>query len=482
MPVTPSYCTNLFQNRKDLYQFLLACRQAAVEKSATQIVSISVDLPTIDPLLVLNALHQPDQLHFYFEKREQSSRILSEIETTAIAAVDAALSFRLEGSDRFSQVKHWIQSVTKNFILAGDLNHPLSGPHFLGGFSFFDDSATVNSPFSSVTIFLPKCQVSRSGDRCTVVFNRLIHPNLNLTTTSEKLWQQFEKITSLKYELLPLSVDNRILSHQNEVQSTHHFKTAVRSALATIQAKQLDKIVLAHAIDVRFPVPLRLMDSLHHLRQLHPDCYVFSIGNGKGQNFVGASPERLVKLHNGLLSTDALAGSAPRGKTTSEDAHLANNLLNSQKELYEHCVVTDFITQQLVNLGLQPRSFPRRLLQLANIQHLHTPIQAKVPAHIHLLDVLAELHPTPAVAGMPRELACEQIRCYEPFERSLYAAPLGWVDHQGNGEFIVGIRSALVDGCHARLYAGAGIVAGSDPDRELAEVQLKLRAMLGALV
>jgi menaquinone-specific isochorismate synthase len=481
MPVTPSYCTNLFQNRKDLYQFLLACRQTAVEKSAAQIVSISVNLPMIDPLVVLNALYQPDQLHFYFEKREQSSRILSVTETTAIAAVDAALSFTLEGGDRFSQVKQWIQSAAKNLILVGDSNHPLSGPHFLGGFSFFDDSTNVKSPFSSATIFLPKCQVSLSGDCCTAVFNVLVHPNLNPTTMSEKLWQQFQTITALKYELLTLSVDNHV-SHHKEVQSTHHFKTAVTSALATIQAKHLNKIVLAHAIDVRFPMPLRLVDSLHHLRQLHPDCYVFSIGNGRGQNFMGASPERLVKMQNGLLSTDALAGSAPRGKTTSEDAYLANNLLNSQKELYEHRVVTDFITQQLVKLGLQPRSFPRRLLQLANIQHLHTPIQAKVPANVHLLDVLAELHPTPAVAGMPRELACEQIRRYEHFERSLYAAPMGWVDHQGNGEFIVGIRSALVDGCNARLYAGAGIVAGSDPDRELAEVQLKLRAMLGALV
>lgn len=161
---------------------------------------------------------------------------------------------------------------------------------------------------------------------------------------------------------------------------------------------------------------------------------------------------------------------------------LANTLLSSHKEIHEHQVVADFITDRLLHLGLKPQSFPLRLLQLSNIQHLHTPIRATVPNSIHLLDIVAELHPTPAVAGLPREIACEAIQHWEPFERSLYAAPIGWVNHKGDGEFIVGIRSALIDGCQARLFAGAGIVAGSDPEKELSEVQLKLQALLAALV
>ena len=101
---------------------------------------------------------------------------------------------------------------------------------------------------------------------------------------------------------------------------------------------------------------------------------------------------------------------------------------------------------------------------------------------MHPLEIVAQLHPTPAVAGAARDVACAEIRRYESFERGLYAAPLGWVDYQGNSEFIVGIRSALINGDRARLYAGAGIVAGSDPDKELAEIQLKLQALLKALV
>lgn len=122
------------------------------------------------------------------------------------------------------------------------------------------------------------------------------------------------------------------------------------------------------------------------------------------------------------------------------------------------------------------------LLQLPNIQHLRTLITAEVPQHLHLLEILAALHPTPAVAGMSREVAQQQIHKQETFERHLYAAPLGWIDYQGNGEFTVGIRSALINGSQARLYAGAGIVAGSDPQRELAEIQLKLHTLLDALL
>jgi menaquinone-specific isochorismate synthase len=121
------------------------------------------------------------------------------------------------------------------------------------------------------------------------------------------------------------------------------------------------------------------------------------------------------------------------------------------------------------------------LLKLSNIQHLWTPIHAKLKPSIHPLEIVAQLHPTPAVAGVPTEIALAQIRHYETFDRSLYAAPLGWIDCQNNSEFIVGIRSALIKGDRARLYAGAGIVAGSDPEKELAEIQLKFQALLKAL-
>ena len=125
---------------------------------------------------------------------------------------------------------------------------------------------------------------------------------------------------------------------------------------------------------------------------------------------------------------------------------------------------------------------PLQLLRLSSIQHLWTPIYAHLPLNLEPLEIVEQLHPTPAVAGTPTEIACEKIRHYEKFDRSLYASPLGWVDDRGNCEFIVGIRSALIDGNQAKLYAGAGIVSGSNPSKEFAEVQLKLQSLLEALV
>jgi len=224
--------------------------------------------------------------------------------------------------------------------------------------------------------------------------------------------------------------------------------------------------------------------SLQTLRRNHPDCTVFSVGNGKGQSFIGASPERLLSINEGRLTTDALAGSASRGQTPEADEALAQSLLNSDKERYEHQVVVKFIAEQLRSLDLDPNYTPApQLLQLLHIQHLHTPMSATIdPKKVSPLDILAKLHPTPAVAGLPLQNACKLIHQHENFDRGLYAAPLGWIDTEGNSEFIVGIRSALIDGCKARLYAGAGIVAGSEPAKELAEIKLKLQTLLNALV
>ena len=140
------------------------------------------------------------------------------------------------------------------------------------------------------------------------------------------------------------------------------------------------------------------------------------------------------------------------------------------------------IERRLAPLGLRLVQAARPgLKRLANVQHLHTPASAALPAGVRLLDVLARLHPTPAVGGSPRAAACAHIRELEGFPRGLYGGPVGWVDHRGGGEFLVGIRSALIDGACVRAYAGGGIVAGSDPDREFAETELKFQALLEAL-
>ena len=477
MTVIP-HRANLLQDRNQLHQFLLNCQQSLTEKDRTKIVSISQEIYPLDPLAVLQEIAEPCQRHFYFEKRDPISG-----KSFAIAALDSATHVTVAGTERFALAQNFIQSCLARTITIGTERLPFSGPHFFCSFAFFDENVATNSYFPPGTVFLPKWQITRLKDSCTIVANAIINTDINVKVLTENIWQSFDKFESQEYQKITTSSKTSISLKQIPVNDAAQFKTSVKSALKLIESQYFSKIVLSQAINVLSQTPFSLIDSLNNLRLTYPGCYVFSTSNGKGQNFIGASPERLISIHNNQLVTDALAGSAPRGKTEVEDANLGKGLLNSEKDLREHQVVIDFIVDRLSKLGINPDFSPvPRLLQLSNIQHLWTPIRARIPRHIHLLKILAQLHPTPAVAGVPRDIALQQIRGCESCDRSLYGAPIGWIDRTGNGEFAVGIRSALIDGDRAILYAGAGIVAGSEPEKELAEIQLKLQALLNALV
>lgn len=491
MPVTP-YRANLFQDHKELYQLLCAGKQRAIEKDCPQIVSISQEITPTDPLAVLQAIAKPNHLQFYLEKRHKNE---------AIAAIDTISFIKLDGVKRFKKSQEFIQGCLENSIINGDLSQPFSGIHFFCSFTFFDQNINNNSPFPSATIFIPRWQVSHHENSYVLVANVKVTAQVNLDFLLDSLCSQLKLINRYGQSVVRFTTpleQNWITNNSNKAE---HFKSSVSLAISSIQANQFKKIVLASTIDAVSSLPFNLINSLNNLRKRYPDCNVFSTSNGRGQNFIGASPERLISIRNHQLETDALAGSAPRGKTTTEDTAFAYRLLSSEKERREHQFVLDFITNRLSDLGLIPQLLPMpQLLKLPNIQHLWTPIQARIPVNLHPLEIVAKLHPTPAVAGVPTKTAQEQIRNYETFDRSLYAAPLGWVDYRGNCEFIVGIRSALIDSekpsmhsytadlqfhsttYHARLYAGAGIVAGSDPHKEFAEIQLKLQALLKSLL
>ncbi len=483
MTVTP-YRTNIFQDPQELSQLLIKGKQQAIAKDCPQIVSISQEIPPIDPLVVLQEIAKPNQLQFYFEKRAAD---------TAIVAIESVISFKTLEKNRFNRSQEFIKTVLANTICHGQVNLPFSGPHFFCSFTFFEDKLPLDAPFPSATIFLPQWQISSYKNQSVLVANIEINTQVNLELTLKNLWHDFQLINLSHRGFSRIDRTEQKKLIQQELQNPDRFKSSVSSALKLIKANQLSKIVLANAIDVISPQPFNLVNSLDNLRQRHPDCYIFSTSNGKEHNFIGASPERLISIRNHQLVTDALAGSAPRGKTATEDGDFADLLLSSEKERREHQFVLDFITKRLSQLGLIPQHLSTtQLLKLSNIQHLWTPIQAELPIGVHPLEIVDKLHPTPAVAGVPTKIAQAQIRHYETCDRSLYAAPIGWVDYQGNCEFIVGIRSALIE-CHnlsqtrtnayrARLYAGAGIVAGSDPNKELAEIQLKLQVLLKALL
>ncbi len=253
---------------------------------------------------------------------------------------------------------------------------------------------------------------------------------------------------------------------------------AARKILDEIGAGTLRKLVLARAIEARAESPIPVAPILGKLHErFEKNCTIFCVARA-GKTFLGASPETLVSLRDGALETEALAGSIPNFPGADVPV-LGARLLADDKERREHRAVIDFIAEKLRRLGAEPE-FPEtpEIVVLPNILHLRTPIRARVPAGLGVLECVAALHPTPAMCGVPAEAARAEILATEPFPRGDFAGPLGFFDARGEGFFAVGIRCAEISGNAIRLFAGSGLVAGSVPEKEFREIDSKFSAVL----
>ncbi len=454
-----------------LVAFLRQCREAARSDGRERLVSISLKVGALDPLAVLEAIFEPGELHFYAERPSIN---------TAIAGAEAVLVHEAFGPGRFASVRRFMDDTLARTIAVGDVDAPFGGPHFFNAFAFLDN-VEAGEAFPAARVFVPRWQVARAGDMTTAVANLPVSPESDLVQLAERVWRAHVKFRH--FDCAAPAGSETSAHTAFRTTEVGDYRAAVKGGLAAIATGAVKKIVLARAQDMHADAPLHPLRLLNGLRERFPECYSFSVANGLGHSFIGASPERLVRVSKGVLESEALAGSARRGAGASEDAALGAALLSSEKDLREHRHVLDSIVRRLEPLGLNPQfAGVPGLCKLANVQHLHTPVTAVMPQGVHLLDALAQLHPTPAVGGTPREAAVPRIRELEGFPRGLYGGAIGWMNARGGGEFLVGIRSALVSGGTARIYAGAGIVAGSDPDREHAETELKFRAMRDALL
>jgi menaquinone-specific isochorismate synthase len=470
MTVTPLRVP-LISDSKALYDCLAACCGSASAQSAT-IVSLSLPLPHIDPLAALEQLGAMSAAHFYWEHPT---------EAIAIAAMEPVAELQFNGCDRFAEAQRFVSKVLRRIVTIGETSLPLAGPHFFCGFTFFEQPHHEAQCFSAATVFLPQWQVACVRGQGVFVANLVLESASQLRHQTDLAWQTWQRLQ--ERWSAPPQPEATLLMPLSTLRHQARFLKSAQAILRQIRQGRLEKLVLAETLDVTTAKPLQRFATLNKLRSRYADCQIFSIQNAQGQGFIGASPERLLQVQERWLTADALAGSAPRGRTLQEDALLGKQLLESTKDIHEHQVVLAFIQKRLRQLGVDPQiSSPAHLLQLPNIQHLRTLVNAELPKSLPILEVLAALHPTPAVAGAPQERIETYLQDYEPFDRHLYAAPLGWIDHRGNGRFTVGIRSAFVQGNHLRLYAGAGIVAGSNPHKEWAEVQLKLQTLLQAFV
>jgi isochorismate synthase len=264
------------------------------------------------------------------------------------------------------------------------------------------------------------------------------------------------------------------------------YAAAVARAIGRIGAGELRKIVLARTMLVNAGRTLDAKQLLWRVRAVDADCYAFAAPQpdlAVPSVLVGATPELLVRRRGPVVEATPLAGSAQRFGDARRDRASADRLFDSQKEREEHAVVVEDVERTLHAFCEHlDRPHEPELLGTANVWHLATPFRGRLhDRSVTVLELVAALHPTPAVCGTPRDVAREALEDLEPIDRGGYAGPVGWMDANGDGEWAIALRCAEVTGSTARLFAGAGIVAESVPEAEVDETERKFRALLDAL-
>jgi menaquinone-specific isochorismate synthase len=365
------------------------------------------------------------------------------------------------GADRFTAGQKWLRALFDSADVADPLTCPGSGPVAFGSFTF--DPAADGS-----VLVVPRAVLGRrDGVAWLTTIGRTVSGGLGLSGPLRR--------RPLRPVIPPATPAE--VRWQDGSLSALQWEQAVARAVTRIKAGGLSKVVLARdqRATATQPIDVRLL--LGRLEPRYPECYTFAVAG-----LVGATPELLIRRYGHQISSLVLAGTAPRGSSPHEDAALGAAMLASAKDVEEHgyavASVRDALAPLCTHLEVQPRP---SLLTLANLQHLATKVTGTLAGDRSALSVTAALHPTAAVCGTPADAAMELIRELEGMDRGRYAGPVGWVDSRGNGEWGIALRCAEIDGPHARLFAGCGIVAGSDPAAELAEAQPKFRPMQNAL-
>jgi isochorismate synthase len=378
--------------------------------------------------------------------------------------VGCAARVAVHGSDRFQHAEDGARA------LFAALNWQGAGPrigHVVGGFAFAPSTANPGlwQGFPDGELRLPELVYWREGDR--YVRDAFL----------DSRWAQLQP--------RPLALGQPVHGPAEIGNGgPAAYVERVQRALTSIRAGALEKVVVARAVHVTAGSSIDPVAWLVALRERFPACTLFAVGEGDTV-FLGASPERLVCVRGDVVETVALAGTAPRGASATADRALGEALCDSRKNGQEHAFVVQHLQAALAECcdDLEVAAEPR-LLKTRTVQHLCTDLRARLrqDAPVSLLELAARLHPTPAVGGAPRDAALAWLAANETVERGWFAGPVGFLQSNGDGEFDVALRSALVRGRTATAWAGAGIVARSEPRAEFTETELKLRTVLGPLL
>ena len=397
----------------------------------------------------------------------------------ALAGIGSAAEVVSRGGDRFADLAAGCSRVGHDRVAEEPQGLPAgAGPVWATGLAFAPDggSEPIWSSLPPALAFLPEVSIARSDGRAfltaCVKSESGADPDLALERISGRLG-------SLRSA--PLTPPDPHPNAANRISGRYppeRYEQIVAAAVERIRGSSVEKVVLARELTVEAPGALDPAAMLGALRDLFPSCFCFCFGTPEAA-FIGASPELLIRRSGAVAATVALAGTTSRSADPAVDDHLGEAMLRSPKVRDEHGIVVRRIERTLrphaVWVHAEGEPF---VVKVGNLQHLATPIRAQLAEAHSAIELAAHLHPTPAIGGEPRGPALELIAELEGIDRGWYTGPVGWMDAAEDGEFCVGLRSALLRDREAHLFAGCGIVADSDPAAELQESELKFEALL----
>ncbi|HEY4105698.1 MAG TPA: isochorismate synthase [Polyangiaceae bacterium] len=389
-----------------------------------------------------------------------------------VCALGAAFSLSASGGERFQTIQRRASEIWPTLeFSAADPAAP--EPRFFGGFAFQAGQAksALWQDFGDARFVLPRLSYLKNNDGAWL--RLIVRPNQLVGAERAMLLELVSRALYALFGSAPAAPPAREVSR--EEGSAHAWANLVSAIQDEIAAGRAQKIVAARRLGLRLDRELLPSLVLARLRSDAPESTRFAVRVGTS-TFLGATPERLLQKRGNELATEAVAGSID-----TDGAGSATRLLESSKDIREHEFVVREILRLLEPLTSELSPGKREVHRLRTVLHLRTPIRARLRAASHVLELVAKLHPTPAVGGVPTRAAIDFISAHEPDERGWYAGPVGWFDAAGDGRFVVALRSGLVSGNRAELYAGAGIVEDSNAPSEFAETRWKLAALLGAL-
>jgi isochorismate synthase len=397
----------------------------------------------------------------------------------ALAGVGKAVTISADGPDRFGTVSAAVRALHETVVHDG---LPARFP-IIGGFAFSgdEDSGATWLDFPGAMFVVPAIVLQLDGGAALVRVNLTIEPTADVRDIEAQFDDYFQRARAWSQSPFAAAPFQSSVVAES-IPPRGPWESTVATAVSLIRQGMLDKVVLAREERLRAAQPFSPLDTLARLHAANGHTTLFALQAGPSW-FLGATPERLVRLDGGRVDVTCLAGSIGAGRDLEERSQLASRLLGSAKDREEHEIVVRSTLSALEEVCEDVRRVPGtpRVVTARAVQHLETPIEATMADAGHVLDLVERLHPTPAVGGFPRDTAAIVIRELEEISRGWYAGPFGWTDLDGAGEIAVAIRSALLSGRTASVFAGCGIVADSDPAAEFAEAALKMQPMLAAL-